>query len=170
MKSLLQLNESELQKLQRRFDALVSRTGQKVAKQAVRAATQPVLDDMRANVPVRSGTTRKAIKKSVRGFRKTGYVVGLVGVARGVSGNFQGRRVVPEYYAHLIEYGRQSVQAPKGKLLSNQNGFAARSARAAAARPFIRPAFRRQRKRMETIARQRLSDGIDKVAKEVAAL
>lgn len=170
MSSVFKLKESELQKLERRFQALVTRTGQKVAKAAVRAATQPVLLDMRASAPQRkgSGALRRSIKKSVRGFRRNSIVIGLVGVQRGFSDTFQGKRIVPEYYAHLVEFGRAAVRPKNSKLLSNQNGFAARAVKAAQAKPFIRPAFRRQSRRMESIARNNLATGIDQVAKEVA--
>ena len=169
MNSVFRIQSSELEKLQRKFDRLRDRYGQKVAKKAARAATQPVLVDMRAGTPVESGTLKKSVKKSVRGFRKNSIVIGLVGVARGVSGEFQGVVRIPEFYAHLVEFGRARVTPKKGnKVLTNKKNFFAFSAKAFPGKPFIRPAFDRNRGRMDSIARRELKDGVERVAREVA--
>lgn len=168
MKSAFRIQQSELVKLQKAFDRLVARTGQKVTKQAVRAATQPLLVDMRASAPYRSGTLRKSVKKVVRGYRKNGIVVGLVGVSRGISGTHNGKRVVPANYAHLVEFGRKKVTAKNAKVLSSGAIVFGRTAKAAEPKPFIRPAYDRQEQRMKHIARSEVKKGVERVAKEVS--
>lgn len=161
----MQIKPSELAKLQKQFDRLVTRTRQRVVSKAVRETMKPVLSDARSRVPQGgTGTLRQATKLKVKGYRRNGFVVGIVGVSN-MSKVVNGRKVQPSKYAHLVEYGTQAHSVKKAKVMTNGSQVFGKHVRGAPARPFLRPAFDGNRKSMERDVRKRIGRGIESIAK-----
>lgn len=146
--------------LARRLAEVDRKAARKAIRQGINEASKLVLADAKAGVPVRSGQLRKSLGRKVRA-TKDGKVIygvikpragawvkdqpGLVGRRKGgkVFVNkwrvkYKGRVINPVKYAHLVEYGHKMVGHKPGKKVV---GFVA-------PRPFLRPAWERNRQRV----------------------
>lgn len=139
----------------------------KVRKKLVRKAASEggkvILKAAKSNLTTRrTGQLRRSLGRKVKVYRGSGKAVAIVGARKGFkSTDEQGKPVDPVNYAHLVEFGRKAVKAGtqtrtdkrSGEVRRKETGkvmlrFAiggdlvfARSARAVAARPFMRPAI-----------------------------
>jgi len=163
----LNIKQSEFQKLRSAFDRVVRRTQDKVIKTAVRETMKPVLADARARAPRgATGMLRSATKLKVKGYRRNGFVVGIVGVSR-IKKEINGETVQPSKYAHLVEYGT-APHGPKVKsIMSNGKMIFGKRVKGTPARPFIRPTFDSNRGSMERNVRTKIGRGIERIAKGV---
>ena len=90
-------------------------------RKALQPATKPILDEVRARVPRRSGLTRKSIGRKTKTYSRTGTVLVLVGprskpsfrrqvTVRGRDGKPRTIMHDPVKTAHLVEFGTQPHQ------------------------------------------------------------
>jgi HK97 gp10 family phage protein len=143
----------------------------KVARKALRKglteATRVVMWDARALVPKRTGTLRKSIGRKVWTKRGGAVIAGIIGPRKGFRVLVRGRPVNPVRYAHLVEFGRRAVVAKKkatgaaGVLSEGKGGevFGPRVA-SAAPRPFMRPAWERNKDRIVAVLVRELENGV----------
>lgn len=159
------------------INALVARLAQldrKVGKKALRAgineATKVVTKDVKSLVPKRTGQLRKSIGRRVWTKRGGGIIYGIVGPRAGYRILYQGKYINPTKYAHLVEFGRREVVAgiAKGKatgkkvLSSGKDGgqIFGKRVRSVAPRPFMRPGWERNQRRVVGIIIQKLYEAL----------
>lgn len=153
----VKLDDAAVSALAYRLSELSTKRATAAVRKGVDKATQMVSADAKTRVPKRTRQLRKAIGRRVRKYRAGAVVVGLVGPRRGfriVLPN--GKTVDPVKYAHLVEFGRRAVTAKK-KLLADKLGGVVfgKSVRAAAPKPFLRPAYDANRAKIPAeLARQ----------------
>lgn len=164
----MRIKPSEFQKIQKKFNRIVTGTRDKVVKTAVRKAAKPVLNDMRSRAPKSpdgGGSLRKSIKLKVRGYKRNGFVVGMVGVSR-TKYQARGKMIQPSKYAHLVEYGTKAHGPKKAAfMVSSQGAFFGRKVSGVAPRPFVRPAFDSKKSGMENDTRRLIGAGIKTLAR-----
>lgn len=159
------IKPSEFQKIRRKFTKLVEKTQNKVITKAVRETMKPVLADARTKIPGGgTGMLKKATKLKVKGYRRNGIVVGIVGISR-MSKEINGENVTPSKYAHLVEYGTKAHGPKKKKIMSNGKMVFGKKVKGTSARPFIRPAFDNNKAGMNRNVRLKISQGIASIAK-----
>lgn len=165
-----------LKRLLHNLKELPKRVARKVLRDALFKATDPVYKDMRAGA--KTGQDTGALYKSIgrraktyaksgsavvvvgprtkqKKIRKGGKVVGvkLAGWARGL----KGLPAVPTKYAHLVEFGTARHAQPRLGIIHPGSR----------PRAFVRPAWDKNKKRMEAIAKKLLWDGIQREAKKL---
>lgn len=107
--------------LDKALKALPAKIEKKVLRQAMRKGVKPIQAAAKANVPVRSGTLKKAIK--VRAMKRKKDRLGVLVIVG--QGDFKGET----FYGAMIEYGHFA-----GKRGTPDRKFVE-------AKPFMRPAF-----------------------------
>ena len=163
----VRIKPSEFQKIRKAFDRVVRRTQDKVVKTAVRETMKPVLSEARARAPLgENGMLKKATKLKVTGYRRNGFVVGIVGVSR-ISKEINGVKVQPSKYAHLVEYGTKAHGPKVKKIMSNGRMVFGKRVRGTQARPFLRPTFDGNKGNMERNVRYKIGRGIERIAQGV---
>jgi HK97 gp10 family phage protein len=119
----------------------------KAARAAVRKGlnevTKVVTKDAKANVPKGTGLLRKSIGRKIVVSRGGAKLLGVVKPRGGAkfTKTVNGKKVNPIRYAHLVEYGRVRVFVKNKKVLAANGKFFGASAKAVAPRPFLRPAW-----------------------------
>jgi hypothetical protein len=93
-----------------------------IARKAVSKALAPISRQAKKNItPLkRSGLLRKSIVSKVKVF-PSGVAFGVVGPDRGVTGVYEGRKVWPQKYFHMVEYGTRPHRIGKGSTLLQAN-------------------------------------------------
>lgn len=138
----------------------------KAARAAIRKGmnevTKIVNKDAKANVPKRTGMLRKSIGRKVVISRDGKQVVGIVKPRAGDKyvGVVNGKKINPRKYAHLVEYGRVSVKIKKKKALSDGTKFFGTQVKAVAPRPFLRPAWEKNKGNAVALVRAELTKAI----------
>lgn len=162
----MRIKPSEFSKLQKKFDRLVVRTRTNVVKKAVRDASKPALNDMRSRAPRDTGSLKKAIKLKVRGYRRDGMVIGVIGVSRTKYPTKKGT-VQPSLMAHLIEYGTKDHGPKKKAAMGNKKTgeFFGTKVSGTPARPFVRPTFDSKKSGMESDCRRLIGKGVENLAR-----
>ena len=134
--------------MRRAFAAIIAHMGPKGIGAALRYAGQPIVKSARNNLSaqgsVETGALRRSLGMVLRSQGKRDPYL-IIGARRG--GSFtsvgpDGRRRVPANYAHLVEFGHITVNPTKGA--SRRKGTAVEVGRVKA-RPFLAPAFQRNR-------------------------
>jgi HK97 gp10 family phage protein len=167
MSSFFKIKQSEFQKIRKQFDRLVERTQQKVITKAVRESMKPVLAEARGRIPTGgTGMLKSATKLKVKGYKRNGFVVGIVGVSR-ISKIIGGKKIRPSAYAHLVEYGTKTHGPKKAKVMTNGEMFFGTRVKGTSARPFLRPTFDANKGKMERDVRVKLGQGIEDVARRL---
>jgi HK97 gp10 family phage protein len=140
---------------------LPDKIGEKVLKQSMSAATKPMVRLAKSLVPVKSGNLRKNIV--VKPSRKK------------IKGNhavlFGATKKAP--YAHLVELGTQShvIKPKKAKFLKIFGSYVKEVRHGGSrARPFIRPAFDRERGNWFKYLGKEIGKRVDKEAKKLRKL
>ncbi len=151
----MRIGDEQISRLARRLADLDQKVATKAIKTGVNEITKDVLWDARALVPVRSKQLRKSLGRLVRVYRNSKVVVGIIGPRRGFKVQYRGKWVNPVNYAHLVEYGRREVRVKKKKVLSEGSAgpgelpgigtVFGKRVRAVPPRPFLRPAWERNR-------------------------
>lgn len=162
------------------------------ARAAAGKAGRIVAKEAKARTASRTGTLKKAMGSKVAARKKTPGAVAIVGprrdsekaIARSVAAVAAGKRkrsirrrfaravaymgrqikVDPVKYAHLLEFGRKAVAPTKKKALSftDRTGVF-RRAKAAAAKPFLGPAYRAAEQRVRDAVELKLREAVAKL-------
>lgn len=137
-----------------------------VLQKALAAGAKPVLQTARQLVPVKSGVLRRAIY-AYRDKRNSSGVFEqrAIGVRSGKRFKKSNRDA---YYWRFIEFGRQAFATAKGVLGTPQKGFFGKAVAAIAPRPFLRPAFDRNKQTSLEEIRKSLAAEIPKAAKKAS--
>lgn len=138
------IGDKELEKL---FRSLGERVQRKVTRQAVNAAATPVVKAARQNAPERSGLLKKSVGRKIKTYTASGTVVGLIGPRTDVSGEYEGKKVVPWRYAHLVEGGH----------IDEHGNFIP-------PHPFLRPAWESSEGQALDVMKDKLGSGIEREA------
>jgi len=102
------------QEVQKQFQLLPFRIGDKVIKGAIRSASTPIVNAMKSRAPRRTGLLAKGIRARVVGYSRNGAAAAAIGasskrvqIATRYGGKNHGQAVFvrPSKYAHLVEYG-----------------------------------------------------------------
>jgi HK97 gp10 family phage protein len=128
------------------------RVQRRVMRQAVNAATTPIVKAARSRAPKRSGLLKKSLGKKVRTYAEKMTVVGIVGPRTNVVGEHEGKKVRPALYSHLVERG---FIAADGSFVPPQ--------------PFLEPAMAEAEGQAVDIMREKLAAGVVKEAQKGAA-
>lgn len=139
--------------LQARLEGLKRGVRNKILRPAVSAAARPLRQTAKSNVPVRSGALKKAIDMKIKSGRQT--VFGVVGPRSNPKvettytepGRTKARKVVPNFYAHLVEGGTRPHAVGRGSRLQNLRA-AMKAARRGDTKRANRAATHRQTGRM----------------------
>lgn len=141
----------------------------KASQLALAKAARPIVADAQSRAPTRKprgfigpvsadSGGRGNLKKSIYSYRNRSstrtYESRLIGV--------RGRA----FYWTFIEFGRASIERPKGSLGTPAKGFFGKVVKAVPARPFMRPAFEANKLRSLDIYARALGPAIEKVAKD----
>ncbi|MBV8780150.1 MAG: HK97 gp10 family phage protein, partial [Phycisphaerae bacterium] len=94
-----------MNELEKALKTLGERTQRKVTRQAVNAALTPCLKAARSEAPEQSGLLKESLDKKVRTYTDAMTIVGLVGPATDVVGEYNGEIRKPSKYAHLVHDG-----------------------------------------------------------------
>lgn len=116
-----------------RLDALKRGARNKILRPAISAAVRPVRQAAKANVPKRSGLLKKTIDAKIKSGEDT--VFGVVGPRSNPrdsqlyveKGRKKARRIVPLYYAHLVESGARPHAIGRGSRLQRGTRRSART-------------------------------------------
>ena len=109
------------------LDKLDRKMRRKGIRRAVTAAARPLRAAYRARVPVKHGALRKAIDVKVKSYRGGSRIIAIVGARSDyeitVTDRFgNARRIVPNKYAHLIEFGSKAHTARLGRITFEHPG------------------------------------------------
>lgn len=173
-----------------RLTAALAAVERKAARAATRAGinevTKLVLKDARDLAPKRSGQLKRVLGRKVRTYRQT-VVVGVIGPRRGFRVVIGGVAVDPTKYAHLQEFGRAAVRAGQRTVLSGGRRRAVKTGSRvlssfytavapdapkvfgpavgpAAPRPFLRPAWERNRRLASAVVARHLQAVFERIA------
>jgi HK97 gp10 family phage protein len=157
---------------------------QKTVSKAVSKAMTPINRQARANANAvkDTGALKRSIGKRTRKYKKSGVVVGVVGVKRDHSEtDDKGKKHVPTNYAHLVEYGHKiavggtlayeslgevfkaGATARKGK--SGRRGKG-ENVGSVPPRPLLRHAFETKEDTAYRVYKRELARGVDRAARE----
>lgn len=145
----------------------------KLIRKAMSKSTQPLAKAAKSRAPKRFGLLQKSLGRKMKTYSKSGTVVAIVGPRSGFQRPVPGRgkngkrRVAnPLYYAHLVEKGTRPHSLGKGSRLrgkkARQSGAMHPGARP---RPFLGPAWRAGRAKVESTFRNELWAGIQQESK-----
>ena len=147
--SMQLLGDKELTKT---LKTLGERVQRKLLRQAVNAASTPVVKAARSKAPKQSGLLKKSLGKKIKTYPAKMTVVGIIGPRTEISGEYDGKKRVPWRYAHLVEGGHIDEQG-------NVIGL----------KPFLRPAYDETQGQALQVLKNKLADGVVKEAKKGAA-
>lgn len=109
---------------------LPAKIQQNSARKATTFASTPLLKAAREEAPEEYGALKEGLIKVNRTYRRAGTVMSIVGVKKGFTRYYSGRKQVPGNYLHLVLFGTRH---------SRPNRFLERAFRRA--KPQIRPRF-----------------------------
>ena len=136
-KPLIHMELTGVKEIDQVLREMPSQLTRKVLQSAARKAAKPMVADMKAKAPERTGALVKSIGvKALKSRVDNLRAVVVAGVRRG--------RRYKAYHAHLIEFGTSARTPKKKKMLAFWNGeHIVRIGRTAGtpAQPFIRPAI-----------------------------
>jgi HK97 gp10 family phage protein len=148
-----EVDAKEVSDLVKAIAQLDRKMARKILRKAVLVGGRIVRDAAKEKVPVRTGQLRKSIGAKVKSYPRKQIVVAIVGPRKGFRKDVDGVGTVdPINYAHLVEFGRRPVVAGKkttrgvvsdtGKtVLADGTTFYGKKVKAAAPKPFMRPAW-----------------------------
>ena len=154
--------------LLRMLDRLMGPELLRVVKSASGKAMTPVRATARKRVGVKSGATKKAIIKKQVTYKNQGNVMTLVGVrVRTLKAVAEGKAV--SNLAHLLEFGHRNVRgkastAPQGG--PGRRGPLVEDIGFVRPHPFLRPAYRENRQKIQDIYRRELEAGVHREARK----
>lgn len=138
--------------LAKTFKTLGERVQRRVLRQAVNAASTPVVKAARSKARKQSGLLKKSLGKKVKTYPEKMTVVGIIGPRRDVQGEYKGVKRVPANYAHLIEGGK----------INSDGSYTPPE-------PFLRPAYDETEGQALNVMRDKLASGVVKEAAKGAA-
>lgn len=125
--------------LEKALRELGPKVGRKVLRQALKKGGDPILADAKANAPVKTGLLRDSLKVRAGKRVKKGRVTRTVQTKEG---DFKGQT----YYSAFHEYGTSKMRA----------------------RPFMRPAWDRNKARSLNVVMDEIRAGVEREAKSAA--
>lgn len=158
----VRIDTASLERTVRRLADLDKRAARKAVRAGINEVSKLVLGEARALVPRRTGQLRRSLGRKVKSYKGGAVILGIV-KPRGkvkVKGKYVAKfrkdftgstrfpgvgTVDPVKYAHLVEYGRAAVTRKRKKVLAGGGVVWGVRVRAAAPRPFMRPAWERFR-------------------------
>ena len=168
-----QIDPARLNALAKKIADVEKKAARKGVRQGVNQVSKLVLDAAKQMVPRGTGQLRKSLGRKIKSTKGGAVVYAVVKprsgalvksgpgvVGRAGKGNRAGQTFVnkwrveiggkvvnPIKYAHLVEFGRREVVPKKKKVLADKVGKVVygKRVRAAAPRPFLRPAWDRYR-------------------------
>lgn len=176
--------------LKRKLDTLPDKVYKRVVRVASRKSMQPVAKAMKAKAPRETGLLKKSIGLKVKGYKRAGIVVTLVGPRTG----FKTEVIVdtpngprkefrdPTKYAHLVEFGTAPHDVGKDRERYQYNyalekGKQKRKVKTkvkpykhpgTAAQPFARPAFDENKGKIISVFRSEMASGVVEDARKKA--
>lgn len=188
----VQVESGSVSRITRALAAIEPRLARRACRAGINEVTKLVLADAKALVPRRSGQLRRALGRRVRSYHGT-VVTGIVGPRRGFRVVIGGVAVNPTKYSHLVEFGRAAVRAGQRSVISGGSrkttktgtrilssfytAVAPDKAKAfgpavgpAAPRPFMAPAWDKNRRAAARILARHLSQALDRAAGRGASL
>jgi HK97 gp10 family phage protein len=166
------IESTAIASLAKRLAELDRKVARKAIRDGINEATQAVLWDAKALVPIRSGQLRKSLGRKVVSKRDGSKIIGIVGPRRGFRIEYRGKMIDPAKYAHLVEYGRREVVAKNKKVLASgvagvgglpgQGVIFGKRVRNVPPRPFLRPAWEQNKSRVVGIILKHLNLGVKK--------
>ena len=131
-----------LKELERKLLGMAPKLAKNGLRSAVAAGSRVIMAEARKNVPVDTGTLRRAIyMKQIREQSSNSKQTYFVGVRRGKSEQKKNR---DGYYFGFVEFGTARM----------------------AAQPFLRPAFEAKKTDAVEVIKRRLAERVEKLAKE----
>ncbi len=97
--------------LMRTLDRLPAAMQRRVVRPGVRAALSPINKAAKRKAPKETGLLKKSIGVKMKSFNRTGVIWGAVGVRKGFRKVIDGKPRDPRRYAHLAEFGTETVPA-----------------------------------------------------------
>jgi len=161
----------------RNLGAMTRTVRNTILRKAVNASSRLVLDAARALVPQGTGMLKRSLAVRIQTYRGSGAVVAVIGPRTGYQKTRQGKKQTafgrkikdsgqdPSKYAHLVEFGRASVQVKKARVLSDGATFYGRVVQSVPPRPFLRPAYEREKARVIATMYQLIAEELNKAAK-----
>jgi HK97 gp10 family phage protein len=159
-----------IQSLMTKLAALDRKVARKAIRKGLNEAAKVVMWEAKALVPKRTGALRKSIGRKIWVKKGGAAVAAIIGPRKGFRVVYLGKPIDPVKYAHLVEFGRREVVAgvakgkPTGKkaLSSGKSGgkLFGKRVRSVAPRPFMRPAWERNKTRVVGIVIKELVAGI----------
>lgn len=182
----VRVESGAVQRLTSALNAVEAKLARRATRAGINEITKLVLGDAKALVPRRSSQLRRSLGRRIRSYHGSA-VVGIIGPRRGFRVVIGGVAVNPVKYAHLVEFGRAAVRAGQrtvisggrkrvektgSKVLSSfYTAVAPDKARVfgpavgpAAPRPFMEPAWDRNRRAATRILARHLSQALDRAA------
>ncbi len=144
--------------LERKLKRLFGPELLRVVKSASNKAMTPVRATARKLVAKKSKTTMRAIVKKQVTYKNEGNVLTMVGVRR-VTSKTVGKKQAASNLEHLLEVGHLLVKG--GKL-----GEGGRIIRFVRPKPFLAPAYRRNKNRIQTIYAREMEKGVHREARK----
>ena len=159
------------------FERQIDRLGDELAlgricRAAMVKAARPCVAAAKRLARRESGLLAQSIGAVVRQYKNSKFVVGVIGPRKEIEGTWKGRRRVPTFYAHLVEFGARPHAIGSGSVLERRStrrgkpvvlGPGPQHGRqhpGAKAHPYLRPAFDANRATMEAILAQELAAGL----------
>lgn len=141
------IDPAQIAELVNRLRDLDKKAARAAVRKGMNEVTKLVNRDAKANVPKGTGLLRKSIGRKIVVSRGGANLLGIVKPRGGAKfkKKVNGKDVNPLKYAHLVEYGRVRVHVKNKKVLAANGKFFGTSAKAVAPRPFLRPAWEKNR-------------------------
>jgi HK97 gp10 family phage protein len=154
----------------------------KIMAYAVNKAVRPLVTMARTNARRRSGALAKSIANKVKTYKRSGVTVAVVGPTF-QEWKYKGQRIVPGYYAHLVEGGtsKRGTRGMNRKLERAKSRMriwtgtewadppATQFQGGARAYPFLRPAYDATRSQVEDLMATEVAAGIAREADKLGA-
>jgi HK97 gp10 family phage protein len=172
------VDNAQFAKLLKKLGEVEPKAARKAIRQGVNEVSKLVLAEAKSRVPMRTGLLKKSLGRKVKSKMGGAVVYAVIKPRRGVwvkadggavgtrtrfrngkkqvfvrkwQGEFNGKKVDPVKYAHLVEYGRREVVNKKKKVLSDGTTIFGKKVRSVAPHPFLRPAWEKYERRAPAI-------------------
>jgi HK97 gp10 family phage protein len=157
------VDKASVARVDRAFRELPTAIFNRVVGRAADAAMTPMLAAAKRKCPVETGVLKKSLGRKHVSYRGRGVQMVFIGPLVGFKDPGTGRN--PANYAHLVEYGTGPhviPATPGGHRIANQIVAGAIHHPGAQPKPFMRPAFDENARRVVSLYRDELLQGIER--------